>query len=86
MLDGVNQMTENCKTKLKTFNGYLVLNMKNGKMRVCKKMMNSSTVGSEVVVKFKLNVHAPETQMTEITGNITLPEVKMSELLFEELV
>ena len=71
--------------ELKTFNGYLVLNMKNGKMRVCKNMMNSSSVGSEVVVKFKLNVHAPETQMTEIIGNITLPEVKMSELLFEEL-
>jgi len=85
-------MTENCeevkepvKIKLKVFAGYLVLNMKTGKMRVCKQMRNSTTTGSEVVVKFKLNVHAPETQITEITGNITLPEVKMTELLFEEL-
>ena len=71
--------------KLKKFSGYILLNMKSGGMRVAKRPRTAKSIGSEVVVKFTLNVYSPEVSMPEITGNITLPETKLADLLFDEL-
>jgi hypothetical protein len=68
----------------KTFEGYILLNWKSGKVSVRKTFKKSSNP-FEIPVKFIIKVVIPEPKEVVARGEIVVPEQQVKEMVVEEL-
>jgi len=71
------------KEALKTFEGYILLNFRNGKTRLVKNIPKRVVGAAEVPVHYKLEVVVPDTKPIEMLGKIEIPAVKLTEIVFD---
>ena len=69
----------------KMFEGYLLLNWKDGKMRIASSRRKLKSGMSEVAIKINVNVELPESIMPVVSGKIIVPSVKAKEVLLSEM-
>jgi len=69
---------------IKTFEGTLMLNYKNGDMRILKK--KPGNVGySDIPINVKINVRVPRKEEMSLEGDITLSDVKVNQIVLEQM-
>ena len=69
---------------IKEFNTWLIVDYKTGFFRLTKKKPDKLKA-SEIPIDLKLNIKIPETPILKATGDITLSEAKVNEMIIEEL-
>jgi len=67
----------------KQFTGVLVLNTRNGRMRVMKKMKSNALY--EIPIQVNITVEVPDQKAHQLTSTIIMSEQKVTELLISEL-
>lgn len=67
----------------KTFEGYLLLNWKTGRIKIMKRKRRAGPF--DVVVHFRIELELPEPKEHEISGRIIIPKEKVAEMVFEAL-
>jgi len=76
---------ENDETEVvKTFEACLILNYKNGEMRILKKQPNNVSY-SDIPINVKINVRVPRKEEMSLEGDITLSDVKVNQILLEQI-
>lgn len=71
------------KEALKTFEGFILLNFRNGKSRLVKRLPKRVIGAAEVPVHYKLDVVIPDTNPVEMVGKIEIPATKLTEIVFD---
>jgi hypothetical protein len=67
----------------KTFQGWLLLDWKTGKMKVGKKIVESRLKGSEIPIKLNFEIEIPEKPVVVAEGKITLSETTVQKIVAE---
>lgn len=71
--------------KVKTFEGYLLLNVRNGKSRIVKNLPKKVLMAAEVAVRFNISCLVPRQVIGELEGEIHLSETQFTSLVLNEL-
>lgn len=71
--------------KVKTFEGYIVLNIRDGTARVVKKLPNRELLAAEVGVHYKINCLIPKQVIGEITGEVVLTDKQFTGFVLNQL-
>lgn len=71
------------KETLRTFEGYMLLNFRNGKTRIVKRLPKRVVGAAEVPVHYKLEVVVPDPTPVEMSGKIEIPGQKLTEIIFD---
>lgn len=70
----------------KKFEGYLILNWKNGSMEVKKRKPKKNKLSPfQIPIKLEITVKVPERKEVVARGEIELSEEKVKEMVIEEL-
>jgi len=75
---------ESTEQVVKTFEACLILNYKNGEMRILKKRPNSISY-SDIPINIKINVRVPEKEEMSLEGDITLSDVKVNQIMLDQV-
>lgn len=71
--------------KIRTFEGYLLLNVRNGKSRIIKNLPKKVLMAAEVAVHFKINCIVPKQVIGEMVGDIQLTDTQFTDFVLSEL-
>jgi len=70
----------------KTFNGYLIVNWKTGKMEIKKRRPKKANLSPfQILMRLELKVTVPDKKEFVVKGEIVLSEEKVSDIVIEEL-
>lgn len=71
--------------KIKTFEGYLLLNIRNGKSRIVKNLPKKVLIAAEVAVHFKIDCVVPKPTIGEMVGEIKLTDTQFTDFVLSEI-
>jgi len=69
----------------KEFKGLMILNYKNGKVKLLSDKAKRKYLPFEIPIRYKIKVSLPEQKEYLLKGDIVIPEEKVSEMVLEEI-